>query len=161
MRIRRGGDGDAAAVVGLWSEAYVGDGPGERSEPYRLPDYEAAAAAGCVFVAEEDRGGCGAVVLYPPGTPDRDVPRSGEAELSRLAVSREARGRGVGRALARRCVAAAATAGAEAIVLWTRPHQVEAHRLYESLGFARAEERDAEDAGGPRLVYRLDLGARN
>lgn len=48
--------------------------------------------------------------------------------------------------------------GIEAIVLWSRPHQHAAHRLYESLGFHRVPERDGSDGGGPKLVFRLRFG---
>jgi hypothetical protein len=38
-------------------------------------------------------------------------------------------------------------------VLWSQPHQIEAHQLYSSLGFRRAPDRDIDDASGPRLVF--------
>ena len=43
----------------------------------------------------------------------------------------------------------------EAVALWSRPYQVQAHRLYESLGFRRAQRRDDSDADGRRLVFTL------
>jgi ribosomal protein S18 acetylase RimI-like enzyme len=121
-----------------------------------LGDFAAAASAGRVLVALEGDMVVGAVVLYPPGS-GRDLARDGEAELSRLAVNARSRGRGIGRALAERCVAAARAAGADGLVLWSRPHQNMAHRLYESLGFRRDPRRDREDVGGPQWVFRLRL----
>ena len=83
---------------------------------------------------------------------------AGEAELSRLAVASAERGRGIGRALVEFCERRARAAGWPAIALWSRPGQVEAHRLYESLGYRRLAERDSVDATGlPRLAFRLDL----
>jgi ribosomal protein S18 acetylase RimI-like enzyme len=147
---------DWGQIAELWTEAYCGPGPGERTSPYVLADVEEAAETGRLLVALEGDTVVGAVVFYPPGA-GREVPREGEAELSRLAVAALSRGRGVGRALAGGCLAAARAAGAEAVVLWSRPHQHIAHRLYESLGFRRAPERDSSDVGGPKLVFRRAL----
>ena len=44
------------------------------------------------------------------------------------------------------------------MALWSRPYQQAAHRLYESLGYRRAPERDRiDDSGHARLVFRLAL----
>jgi hypothetical protein len=61
-----------------------------------------------------------------------------------------------------RCDERAAEFGAERVALWSRPYQVDAHRLYETLGYRRAAERDDDDRDGRRLVFCLDLdrGAR-
>jgi ribosomal protein S18 acetylase RimI-like enzyme len=65
---------------------------------------------------------------------------------------------GIGRALTRFCERRARVAGWEGIVLWSRPAQIEAHRLYESLGYLRVPERDSVDeTGQSRLVFRLEL----
>jgi hypothetical protein len=43
-------------------------------------------------------------------------------------------------------------------VLWSRAAQVEAHRLYESLGYIRVPERDSVDeAGMEGLIFRLSV----
>jgi ribosomal protein S18 acetylase RimI-like enzyme len=97
------------------------------------------------------------VALRGPDAVGRAVAVSEEAELSRLAVAAAARGGGIGRVLAQLCGELAAAQAASAVVLWSRPYQVEAHRLYESLGYRRAPERDGEDADGRRLVFRLEL----
>lgn len=100
----------------------------------------------------------GVVVLYAPGAQGRVVSGPGEAELSRLAVAFEARRAGIGRALVAFCEQRARAAGWGAIALRSRPGQVEAHRLYESLGYRRLPERDSRDATGQaRLVFRLKL----
>jgi ribosomal protein S18 acetylase RimI-like enzyme len=148
--------GDGEPIAELWTEAYCGPGPGERAAPYVLADVEEAARVGRLLVALAGGTVVGVAVFYPPGA-GREIPGEGEAELSRLAVAALSRGRGIGRALAKGCLAAARVAGADAVVLWSRPHQHIAHRLYESLGFRRVPARDSGGVDGPRLVFRLDL----
>ncbi len=157
MRIRPAREGDAASVAALWTEAYSGRGPEGRVEPYGAEDFLDVVARGEAHVAERDGRILGAVVLYPPGAPGRAIAGAGEAELSRLAVAAAARGEGIGRALAELCTREARAAGAAAVVLWSRPYQVEAHRLYESLGYRRVPERDGRDEDGRRLVFARSL----
>jgi len=166
---------DATAIAALWTEAYVTLGGGGRIEPYADADFERTAARGEVFVAERDGVVTGVVALLPPLTSvarcidhtrmcridrtGRAVARAEEAELARLAVAADARGAGIGRALTELCGERARAAGWEAIALWSRPYQHEAHRLYESLGYERAPERDTVDeTGHGRLVFRITLG---
>lgn len=159
MKVRRAEPGDAAAVAGLWTEAYTDDHRGGRSTPYRDEDLAEAAELGKAWVAEDDEGLAGAVVLYPPGASPARFAEAGERELSRLAVAARARRLGLGRRLVALCLEEAAAEGASAVVLWSQTHQVEAHRLYESLGFRRASERDGADASGPQLVFIRSLEA--
>jgi ribosomal protein S18 acetylase RimI-like enzyme len=154
VSVREFREGDWEQIAELWTEAYCGPGPGERATPYVLADVQEATAVGRLLVASEGEKVVGAVVFYPPGL-GREIPGEGEAELSRLAVAALSRGRGIGRALAEGCLAAARATGAVAIVLWSRPHQHIAHRLYESFGFRRVPGRDSGDAEGPKLVFRL------
>jgi ribosomal protein S18 acetylase RimI-like enzyme len=72
-------------------------------------------------------------------------------------VAAAARRRGVGRALAGHCERRARECGARALLLWSRPYQTAAHRLYESLGFRRAPERDSSDPEGARVVLLHEL----
>jgi ribosomal protein S18 acetylase RimI-like enzyme len=158
MRIRGAEEGDAGAVIALWTEAYADAGPEGRREAYALQEYFAVAAGAAVSVAEDDDGEVVAVVaLFAPGAAGRSVAGPGEAELARLAVAGTARRRGIGRRLVERCAGEARALGAEAIALWSRPYQTDAHRLYESLGYRRVSERDGEDRDGRRWVFRLDL----
>ncbi len=148
---------DADAVVALWTEAYVMPGGG-RTEPYVPADFFATARNGELFVAEQEGTIVGVVALLAPGAPGRAVSQAGEAELSRLAVAGAARGLGIGRALAQRCEQRARAEGWQAIALWSRRYQTAAHRLYESLGYERAPQRDTVDeTGHERLVFRLVL----
>jgi ribosomal protein S18 acetylase RimI-like enzyme len=155
LRIRAAEAGDAAAAAALWTDAYSGSGKGEgRVEPYAESDFHAVVVAGATMVAVDDGGALlGIVALRPVGSPQLRIARDGEAELSNLAVSLWARGDGVGRALVERCLALAGLTGAERIALWSRPYQVEGHRLYESLGFRRTPVRDDNDELGRRLVF--------
>jgi ribosomal protein S18 acetylase RimI-like enzyme len=148
---------DDAAIAALWTEAYCGAGSGLRSQPYDLAEVEAARGGGEVSVAEHDGVVVGAVVLYPPGAPGRDLAGRREAELSRLAVARPSRRLGLGWALGSECIDSALEANATGLVLWSRPHQRAAHSLYEALDFVRAPRRDSADELGPRLVFHISL----
>jgi ribosomal protein S18 acetylase RimI-like enzyme len=159
VQIRDATEADAGPVADLWTEAYVTLGVGGRTEPYGTADFLASARAGDVLVVDGAGGIAGAVVLLPPEAPERAEAAEGEAELARLAVAAGARGAGIGRALVEFCEKRARANDWRAIALWSRPGQVEAHRLYESLGYRRAPERDSVDASGqPRWVFRRTLG---
>jgi len=158
IRIEEARDEEAAAIAELWTEAFHGPVAGMRAQPYEPADVERARADGTVFVAKDDGALVGAVVLYlPGGAPRRGVAEPDEAELTRLAVTRRYRRRGVGWALASRCIDTALEAEAAGIVLWSRPHQTAAHSLYERLDFLPAPARDSADAEGPKLVFHIDL----
>jgi ribosomal protein S18 acetylase RimI-like enzyme len=159
VQIRPAAAADASAVTALWTEAYADAGPEGRREPYAEAEFFAAAAKGEMTVVA-DAGGTvvAVVVLNPPGAAGRTIGGGGEAELSRLAVAAGARRRGVGRALVERVAERARELGAPAIVLWSRPYQTGAHRLYEALGYRRVPERDGRDDDGAQLVFRMDLG---
>jgi ribosomal protein S18 acetylase RimI-like enzyme len=153
MRLRPAEPADAAAVAALWTEAYTEDERGGRTTRYREAEFEEAAALGEVWVAEHEKRLAGVVVLYPPGVRDGQFAAEGELELSRLCVARNLRRRGLARSLVEHCIERADQCRAAALVLWSQPHQTEAHRLYESLGFRRVPERDASSAEGPQLVF--------
>ncbi|MGB7685774.1 MAG: GNAT family N-acetyltransferase [Solirubrobacterales bacterium] len=157
MRIRAVRDEDADAVAALWTEAYTGRGPGGRKTPYDRAEFFEAARRGRAHVAEEGGAVLGVVVFYPPGAEGRAIARKPEAELSRLAVTELSRGRGIGRALVGLCAELAREEEAEALVLWSRPYQADAHKLYEALGYRRRPERDSTDEDGQRLVFVLSL----
>jgi ribosomal protein S18 acetylase RimI-like enzyme len=157
VRIRDAGEADAAAVTALWTEAYADAGPEGRREPYALQEYFAVAAGAQVSVAEDDGVPVAVVALFAPGAAGSSVAGPDEAELARLAVADTARRQGIGRLLVERCATQARALEAEAIVLWSRPYQAAAHRLYESLGYRRMPDRDGEDRDGLRRVFRLDL----
>jgi ribosomal protein S18 acetylase RimI-like enzyme len=149
---------DAAAIVDLWTSAYVSEGGGGRTTPYLEDDFFETARRSQVFVAEREGVAAGVVAIAAPGAAGRAVAQSDEAELSRLVVAASARRFGVGRALVVHCQEIARAAGWTAIALWSRRYQTAAHGLYESLGYERAPERDQTDESGhDRLVFRLAL----
>jgi ribosomal protein S18 acetylase RimI-like enzyme len=153
MKVRGGTASDAAAVAALWTEAYSDDPRGGRMTPYAPAEARAAAEAGEVLVAEDDLGLAGVVILYEGGVREGQFARSGEVELSRLAVANSHRRQGLGKRLVQACLTAANQRGARALVLWSQRHQAEAHNLYKSLGFNRSPGRDAEGKEGLRLVF--------
>jgi ribosomal protein S18 acetylase RimI-like enzyme len=160
MRVRDAVETDAAAVTALWTEAYADAGPEGRREPYALREYFAVAASAAVSVVEDDEGEViGVVALHPPKMWGHAMALPSEAELARLAVAERARRQGVGRALVEHCSDHARALFAVRIVLWSRPYQTDAHRLYESLGYRRDPFNDGEDGDGRRWVFRLDLWA--
>ncbi|HEX6935200.1 MAG TPA: GNAT family N-acetyltransferase, partial [Actinomycetes bacterium] len=84
--------------------------------------------------------------------------RPGEAEFRMLAVAPDARGRGVGGALAQWCVDRAREQGCTAVALSSLPEMQTAHRIYERMGFVRAPDRDWWPSQQTQLiVYLLEL----
>jgi ribosomal protein S18 acetylase RimI-like enzyme len=147
---------DFEAVAALWTEAYVDLGDGGRRVPYRVEEVEDSARNGTLFVTRQGSQIVAAVALYLPGDAGGAVRSDDEAEISRLAVSVSARRQGIARRLLAHCHEVAAASPAVATVLWSRPTQVDAHRLYESLGYRRVPERDSDDSsGGRRVIYWL------
>lgn len=87
-----------------------------------------------------------------------DIAQPGEAEFRMLAVRREGRGRGVGEALVRECLARARELGLVRMVLSSSPQMTTAHRLYGRLGFTRTPARDWEPIPGlVLLTFALEL----
>jgi ribosomal protein S18 acetylase RimI-like enzyme len=158
MKVREGDERDAEAVIQVWTDAYADVDPDGRRESYSLQEYYAVAAVADLGVVEDEAGAVvGVVAVFPPGTPGRQVAGPGEAELARLAVAAGARRHGIGRALVEGAADQARGLGAERVALWSRPHQTDAHRLYESLGYRRAPDRDGDDPDGRRWIFVLDL----
>jgi GNAT superfamily N-acetyltransferase len=122
----------------------------------------AAAAPGTQIVALEDDRVVGAVLLYPAGAsiekPGGTTVTLTWPEVRLLAVAPSARGRGVGAALMNECIQRARSAGSMVLTLHTTDLMQAAMRLYERLGFERAQELDLEPAPGIIAKgYRLDL----
>lgn len=80
------------------------------------------------------------------------------AELKRMYVRPEARGRGVARRLSEHAIAAAAKWGYAMVRLGTLPSMREAQHLYESLGFRRIAAYRVEELGDT-WFYELTLPA--
>jgi GNAT superfamily N-acetyltransferase len=112
-------------------------------EPYVAP-------RGLLWVAWEDEEALGCVALVEL-TPDT-------AELKRMYVRPESRGRGVARRLTEHAIAVATARGYSRLRLGTLPHMDAAQQLYASLGFRRvAPYRQVEF--GETWFYERPLGA--
>ena len=122
-----------------------------------IRDTAARTAAARVLVATEPDGTILGTVTYIPGPgPLSERERDDEAGFRVLAVDPAAQGRGVGRALAAACVDRALRDGRAGVAILTRPSMVNAHRLYESMGFARDRSDDWEFLPGEWLWgYRI------
>jgi ribosomal protein S18 acetylase RimI-like enzyme len=110
---------------------------------------------GMLMVAESAGEIRGAVKFYP------DARQSamgrwpeGAAAIRILAVSPQARGRGLGTLLTRECLRRARDQKIPTIFLYTGAFMAAARHIYEKLGFKRALEFDRDP--GP-IAYRLDL----
>jgi putative acetyltransferase len=150
--VRPAGPADAKGIAALWTEAFTEDARGGRETPYEEAEAIEAIERGDVWIVE-DAALIAVVVLYPGGARSGQIARQGELELSRLAVAKSARRRGIAHELTELCLREASGRGARVIVLWSQPHQVEAHQLYESLRFLRKPERDKLNEEGRQLVF--------
>lgn len=100
----------------------------------------------------------GAVVFAAPGSPWRNLGEDEECEVRMLGVLPAARGRGVGEALVRACIARAKTERCPRLVLCTEPEMQDAQRLYARLGFERMPQRDWLLRPGVTLLsYAMEL----
>jgi GNAT superfamily N-acetyltransferase len=111
------------------------------------------------IVAELDGGIVGSVVLFPANT-DAYVGTSIELhypEIRMLAVTPEARGKGIAAALISECIRRAKVKGFQAIGLHTADFMESAVKLYQRIGFQHLPEFDFEPANDGIIVkgYRL------
>lgn len=140
---------EAAFPTGRW-DGYAADILDVRG---RLPHSE-------LIVAEEAGPRLvGAVTLYPDGSRSAVEGWPPEwAGVRLLAVHPDVRGRGVGEALMRECMARSRKRGVKTLGLHTTRIMAVAQRMYERMGFVRAPEYDFHPA--PRIVvmaYRMEL----
>lgn len=111
------------------------------------------------IVAELEGEIVGSVVLFPANT-DAYVGTAIELhypEIRMLAVTPEARGKGVAAALVLECIRRAKVKGFQAIGLHTADYMESAVKLYNRIGFQRLSEFDFEPANDGIIVkaYRL------
>ncbi|MFC6287379.1 GNAT family N-acetyltransferase [Nocardioides sp. GCM10027113] len=160
MLLRRATPDDHARAGEVTVAAYADFTLGP-DDPYveRLRDAAARDRDAELWVAASEAGELlGCVTLCPAGSPWRELAAEDEGEFRMLAVAPEARGRGVGEALARLCLDRFRSEGARAVVLSSLPEMEAAHRLYARLGFRRLPERDWSPVPGVSLIaFRLDL----
>ena len=160
LRVRPARPADQAALGALTVQAYLSGELLAADDPYldELGDV-ARRAEGCeLLVAVAGDLLLGGVSLVLSGSPQREVARSGEAEVRTLAVAPAHRGAGVASALMQSCQLRARELGYEALVLSVLERNAPAHALYQRLGFTRAPERDWSPAPHvDLLVHRLPL----
>jgi GNAT superfamily N-acetyltransferase len=130
VRLRAALDSDSAALVALVAEAYR-DHPGcilrvEEEEPELLRPGTAYAEPGGWWVVEQ----AGAVVASAALSFET-------AQMKKLYVAKRARGQGLGSDLARLIEERAQAVGLRELSLWTDTRFLQAHRLYERLGWHR------------------------
>jgi putative acetyltransferase len=129
IQIRRAELGTAVVqqLIGALNNELEERYPEEGANFFRLDAEEVADGRGAFLVAYiDDRPvACGAVRLNEPGV----------AEIKRMYVAPEARGRGVGRLVLDELETVARQLGVERLVLETGPRQPEALALYRRAGF--------------------------
>lgn len=129
----------------LTQRAYVSDGLVDPAGPYvaELGNASRRATDAELLVAVDPDGTLlGTVTVCTPGSPFAEVSQPGELEFRMLAVSPDARRRGVGEALVTTVLRQADDVGASRVVLCSAQHMSTAHRLYVRMGFVRLPERD-------------------
>jgi GNAT superfamily N-acetyltransferase len=130
-------DTDAQDLIGLITLCFA-EYPGCVFDPHDdMPDIvrpaQSRLATEGVFLAVEDETGrvCACVGV--------DFPKAGVAELHRLYVRPDMRGRGLAKLLTARMEDKARQHGAGKVILWSDTRFTKAHQLYRSLGYQQAE----------------------
>ena len=146
-------------AIHLLKRVYVGDGYTTHEHAEAFMRRELLEAGGELLVARVASNTVIGTVLYLfPNGPLAQVAREGEAEIRLLAVAPEAREQAMGTCLVAECIRRAEAEGAHAVVLWSQPTMLAAHRLYLRRGFVRTPERDEDDPRGfRRWVFRKPL----
>ncbi|MGE0820463.1 MAG: GNAT family N-acetyltransferase [Candidatus Nanopelagicales bacterium] len=143
LTIRDLRDDEHAAVADLLRTAYGAVGHFDANPAYEatVVDVTGRAAHQPVRVAERDGVLVGTYTLAPAGSEHAEVAADGEVELRYLAVSPEAQGTGVAKALVTDAEQQARVAGATGLVISVISWNTPAHRLYSGLGFVRDDVR--------------------
>lgn len=116
-------------------------------------DVAARALSGEVLAATHADGTIvGTVTLLRAGTAQSRLARGDEAELKLLAVAPDARGSGLGRALAQAAEEVAHGWGASAVVLDTGTLNTVSQQLYRSLGYTVIDDDELADKNTPGEV---------
>ncbi|NNH72560.1 GNAT family N-acetyltransferase [Nocardia uniformis] len=160
VEIRDARAAEFAAVGALTVDVYVGEGHVNPESSYvtELADTATRARTAEILVAVREGEVLGSVTVARPGTEFADIARVGELEFRMLAVSKRARGLGLGSALVGKIVEIARAEGFEAVVLTTMATMADARRVYDRLGFVHVPERDWRTmAGSPLTVMRMSL----
>ena len=102
----------------------------------------------------------GTVSTPLPGARLSDFAQPSDMDFRLLATSPAARGRGIGRALVEHCAELAKARGASRLVLHTGADMALAVRLYESMGFERLTEIEANFPYPPGVWYDVRVYGR-
>jgi len=107
-----------------------------------------------LIVAEVDGEILGSVALFPPQSDAYEgiVEKLDYSEIRLLAVSSEARGKGVASALIKECMKRTKEKGITSIGLHTADFMKSAMKLYEGFGFERIPQYDFEPANDGVIV---------
>ncbi|WP_166802356.1 GNAT family N-acetyltransferase [Microvirga pakistanensis] len=141
--LRAAEDRDAQDLFGLLSLCFA-DYPGCFVDPHDdLKDLRTPGAPrrndGVLWVTEDESGRVCACTCV-------DFPEAGTAELHRLYVRPDQRGRGLGSSLVRAVERHARQKGATRLYLWSDTRFTDAHRLYRKLGYTQTDRlRDLGD----------------
>lgn len=154
---------ETGAVGELTARVYLGGGFIAPHSAYldELRDAGRRAEQADLVVAGDPVTGAvlGAVAFVLPGSTYAELAGEREAEFRMLVVDPAARRRGVGAALVTACVERARAVGCTTLRLSTQTDMIDAHRLYERMGFRRTPDRDWTPVPGVTLLtYALDLG---
>jgi ribosomal protein S18 acetylase RimI-like enzyme len=154
--VRDARDSDFSNVVALLRDVFVNEGwLGERCAGPTLDGVRLQASTGTLLVAEDIRsvGLLGSVALVTVRSPFAELASALRAEISALAVSMAARGRGVGQALVQECMRRSAAMGLEEAALSTQAEMAAAASLYERIGFRRRRDLDFRVENQIRCAY--------
>jgi len=146
----------ASVTIDGYREAY-GETLGSYADT--LADVERRIREAVVLVAVEDGAIVGTVTYVGAASSAlAEHVRDGEAAIRMLAVTPDAKRRGIGRALSLACIERARTDGKHAVMLHADEVMTASQSLYVSLGFIRDPSRDfAPDDGTQLLCYLLPL----
>lgn len=143
-------DSVGAITLAAYDEFTTGPDDGYRR---RLLDAATRAGEAELWVAVDGGRLLGSVTSCPPGSPWRELATSAEeGEFRMLSVHPDARGRGVGQALAAHCEDRAREHGGTRMVLSSLAEMAAAHRVYGRLGYHRAPERDWDPLPDVHLI---------
>ena len=135
--LRHARDEDAQDLFGLLALCFA-DYPGCFIDPHddlkdlRMPGSSLTGNGGVFWVVEDERGRVCACVSV-------DFPAPGTAELHRLYVRPDQRGKGLGSFLVLAVERHAREEGANRMIFWSDTRFTDAHRLYRRLGYRQTE----------------------